>query len=140
MTNTFRHQRPQAHDELAAMLRDGRAPSLQLLLNLAPPVELEADYRERERKKYNEPTSGSPLSAWVRQLLITAMMHWSRDRLSRQPGERTPQPFAKWLIGYLDTEVGWAFQMGGGWAQAAQLLRIAAGHPRFPTTKQPRHR
>jgi hypothetical protein len=89
------------------------------------------DYHRREAAKYECPPFGSPLAAWVASFIYTARAHWSRavhtgDGWSSQ----TRLQFRDWLPGYLEQE-NW-FWGWGGMGDAAQLVRLACGLPRFP--------
>ncbi|MDQ6701683.1 MAG: hypothetical protein M3Z96_00500 [Pseudomonadota bacterium] len=178
---------------LEVMLRNGKAPSLDMLLALVPdepllvaePYEsftpgtgevivtmrgdykivhwkwrksdlalrerfpgLQLDYHFREARKYNLPY-GEPLSVWVSELLTTAKMHWSRAVQAYANGwaksmglgiHCTNLQFRDWLPGYMK-DVNW-FEGGSRpddrGDEAAQLIRIACGLPRFAPTRRVR--
>jgi hypothetical protein len=173
------------------MLRNGKAPSLDMLLALVPdepllvaePYEsltagtgevivtrcgdykivhrqwrksdlalrkrspgLQLDYHFREARKYNSPY-GEPLSGWVRELLNTAKMHWSRAVEAYGNGwakymglcvDCTNLQFRDWLPGYMD-QSSWYAGFGGKterWDEAGQIVRIACGLARFAPTRR----
>jgi hypothetical protein len=105
---------------------------------------LQLDYHFREARKYNSPY-GEPLSGWVRELLNTAKMHWSRavETFAAGWAKRTGQcvhatnsQFKDWLPGYMDEDGGWTG--GERCGEAGQIVRIACGLPRFAPTKPAR--
>jgi len=106
---------------------------------------LQLDYHFREARKYYSPY-GESLSGWVRELLNTTKMHWSRAVQSYANGnakhrglclECTNLQFREWLPGYMD-QSDWYVGFGGEtekWDEAGQIVRIACGLPRFAPTK-----
>jgi hypothetical protein len=103
------------------------------------------DYRYREAHKYNSPY-GEPLGAWVRELLITAKMHHSRALEANANGwpaspddggvDSTGLQFLDWLPLYMDMgQQSWFWTFGEGWGDAAQVVRMACGLPRFAATR-----
>lgn len=108
-------------------------PKRQLELRKRYPG-LQLDYCFREARKYNSPYD-EPLSGWVRELLTTAKMHWSREVAAHANGARgincTNLQFRDWLPGYMDKDGGWP----GFGESARQIVRIACGLPRFAPTK-----
>jgi hypothetical protein len=106
---------------------------------------LQLDYHFREARKYHAPW-GEPLSGWVRELLTTAKMHWSRSVLAyaiytkgyaKRTGptvQATNLQFRDWLPGYMDHESWYE----GLWGKAGQIVRIACGLSRFAPTKPQR--
>jgi hypothetical protein len=156
-SNTAHRQANSRVDLLAGMLALERAPPLDGLLELAPdePVALcdgcepvwraqqialrkqfpgyQPSYDFREAKKYKSPPEDANLDAWVKAFLDTAKMHWSREIL----GKQTRLQFREWLPGYLYRET-WFWRFSGRWDEAAQLLRLAYGPPRFRRTRRAR--
>ena len=100
---------------------------------------LQLDYHFREARKYNRPW-GEPLSDWVREILTTAKMHWSRavhgNRSAKHIGlsiNYTNLQFRDWLPSYMDEDGG--MQGGRECDEARRIIRIACGLPRFAPTK-----
>jgi hypothetical protein len=102
---------------------------------------LQLDYWYREARKYAAAPK-SPLSGQVRALLDTAKMHWSRAVEAYANGWRkhwglsidcTNNQFRDWLPEYMD-QAGTRIA-AGRWDEAAQIVRIACGLPRFAPTK-----
>jgi hypothetical protein len=108
---------------------------------------LQLDYCFREARKYNSPY-GEPLSGWVRELLTTAKMHWSRAVEAYHNGwakhwglcsDCTNLQFGDWLPDYMNEGQHPAFQGGRErWGEAGQIVRIACGLPRFAQIKRRR--
>lgn len=102
----------------------------------------------REAREYNTP-HGDYLSGWVREFITTAKMHWSLEvvnyviwpgRLRGRIGECTNLQFPDWLPDYLIRK-DWFWDFGGRWGggrwdEAAQIVRLAYGLPRFAPSRR----
>lgn len=142
-------------DFLRHMLRTGRAPTIDRLLQLAPDeefippadatpsllsrfYELRARYAgfqiERwhlENMKYGRrPTEDARLDAWVRTLLYHAKAKWGPEIYTK----RTRLQFLDWLPLYLEVE-NFCWTGSPGLDGARQILRLAVGLPRFVPTR-----
>jgi hypothetical protein len=96
----------------------------------------------REAREYNTPHSDCAID-WVREFIITAKMHWSLEvinygiwpgGLRGRMGECTNLQFPDWFPEYLNRK-DWFWDLGGRWGEAAQIVRLACGLPRFAPTR-----
>jgi hypothetical protein len=107
-----------------------------------PGVQL--SYFYREHRKYNRPI-GEPLCVWLRELLTTAKMHWSRavkawgNGWGKYPARScldwTNLQFKDWLPGYMEDENWFEGISDDRGVEAAQIVRLACGLPRFAPTR-----
>jgi hypothetical protein len=107
---------------------------------------VQLSYHYREARNYNTPY-GEPLSAWLRELLSTAKMHWSRaveayaNGWTKHTGcdvNCTNLQFSDWLPIYM-MNTNWyegSSDPGDLGDKAAQLIRPSCGLPRFAPTRR----
>ncbi len=92
-----------------------------------------AGHFQREHLKYGPmPADNAPLAAWVTIVLNHASSKWSGEISSG----RIQHQFRDWLPTYFDDN---RYFWGGAptrWLEAAELVRMACGLPRFRATRK----